>query len=258
MLQRYRKWRFDRIDRKQQQCSQFYPPAPKSVKIAGLGRRLRRAVERRVARRHPGLWFAMELPHWAVELARTELEEQGDRRQRLIRLGHRSYIHKPARIAAYRGDPTTPITIGAYCSISENVEFVIGGNHHPEWGSTFPFRAVLGLPGAFSDGQPASRGPITIGNDVWIGKNAVLLSGVTVADGAVIGANAVVARDVRPYAIMVGNPAQEVRRRFTDEQIDRLLAVRWWDWPEDEIVSVVGLLNGASVDDLLRYASKRR
>jgi hypothetical protein len=116
---------------------------------------------------------------------------------------------------------------------------------------------MLDLPGAFEDGMPASRGPIIIGNDVWIGRNAMILSGVTVGNGAVVGAEAVVTRDVRPYAVVAGNPAREVRRRFTDEQVDALQELRWWDWPDSGIRDVVHLLNGAPVDELIAYGNRR-
>jgi acetyltransferase-like isoleucine patch superfamily enzyme len=176
--------------------------------------------------------------------------------ERLV-LGHRTYTHGTPRVIVYRGDEPHEVRIGSYCSIAEDVQFLVGGNHHPEWVSTFPFRAIFGLPGEFEDGQPASRGPVTIGNDVWIGLGALVLSGVTVGDGAVIAAGALVTKDVRPYAIVGGNPAREIRRRFSDEQVDALLAARWWDWPEEELVSIVEILNSENVDELIAYAERR-
>jgi len=74
-----------------------------------------------------------------------------------------------------------------------------------------------------------------IGHDVWIGRDAALLSGVTIGTGAVVGAFSLVTRDVRPYAIVGGNPAREIRRRFDDEDCDLLLASRWWEWPPERI-----------------------
>jgi acetyltransferase-like isoleucine patch superfamily enzyme len=173
-------------------------------------------------------------------------------------LGHRTYTHGDPRVIVHRGDAPHGVRIGSYCSIAEDVQFLVGGNHHPEWVSTFPFRATFGLPGEFEDGQPASRGPVTIGNDVWIGLGALILSGVTVGDGAVIAAGAVVTKDVRPYAIAGGNPAREIRRRFSDEQVDALLEARWWEWPEEELISIVGILNSEDVDSLIEYAARRR
>jgi acetyltransferase-like isoleucine patch superfamily enzyme len=151
-------------------------------------------------------------------------------------------------VIVYPGDEPHPVTIGGYCSIAANVEFIIGGNHHTERVSTFPF------PGA---GHPMSKGPITVGSDVWIGKNVLILSGVTVGSGAAIGANSVVTRDVRPYAIVAGNPARELRRRFADDDVARLLEIAWWTWPHDEVLSVAHLLTGTDVSALLAYADRR-
>jgi acetyltransferase-like isoleucine patch superfamily enzyme len=174
-----------------------------------------------------------------------------------LKIGQRTYTHGTPRVLVYRGDDAHSVHVGSYCSIAEDVQIFVGGNHHPEWVSTFPFRAVFGLPGEFEDGQPASRGPVTIGNDVWIGLGALILSGVTVGDGAVIAANAVVTKHVRPYAIVGGNPAGEIRRRFTDDQVDALLESRWWDWPEEELISIAHILSSESVDELIDYAARR-
>lgn len=161
------------------------------------------------------------------------------------------------RIVHFPGDPPVEIRIGNFTSIANGVQFMPGGNHHPEWASTYPFRIRFQLPGALADGQPASRGPIIVGNDVWIGQDALILSGVSIGDGAVVGAGAVVARDVRPYAVVVGNPAHEVRRRFTDIQVEELLRLRWWDWPDGELTHIARLLNGADVTELIAYGTQR-
>lgn len=160
-------------------------------------------------------------------------------------------------VAYWEGDPPNEVRIASYTSIARGVEFIIGGNHHPEWVSQYPFRISFSLPGAFADGQPASRGPITVGHDVWIGRNATVLSGVSIGDGAVIGAGAVVAKDIRPYAIAVGNPAREVRRRFDDDEVERLMQIRWWDWPDEEILGIVDILNSGRLEDLFTYAQRR-
>jgi acetyltransferase-like isoleucine patch superfamily enzyme len=141
--------------------------------------------------------------------------------------------------------------IGDYCSIAVGVEFVVGGNHRVDWISTYPFRVLWGLPGAWTDGHPRPEGDIVVGNDVWIGAQSLILPGVTIGDGAVIGARAVIARDVRPYAVVVGNPAREVRRRFSDEQVDALRELRWWEWPEDRVRAHVDLLCSGDVEALL-------
>jgi acetyltransferase-like isoleucine patch superfamily enzyme len=154
------------------------------------------------------------------------------------------------RLIKYESD-TARVRIGAFCSIAPEVSFLLGGNHRPQCVSTFPFRIRLGLPDAAEDGSQASKGDIVVGNDVWIGHGAFILSGVTIGDGAVIGAQAVVAGDVRPYAIVVGNPAREIRRRFTDQQIAALLRIAWWDWPMETIRQEVPSLSGPAIDDFI-------
>ena len=140
------------------------------------------------------------------------------------------------------------LTIGAYTSIAEGVEFVLGGNHRPDWVSTYPFRVRFGLPGAYEDGHPRPESDVVVGSDVWLGRDAMVAPGVEVGDGAVVGARAIVTRDVRPYAIVVGAPAREIRRRFDDERVEALLRIRWWTWPEAEIRDRVHLLSSGDVD----------
>lgn len=145
--------------------------------------------------------------------------------------------------------PAPRVSIGAYTSIATGVHVLCGGNHHVEWVTTFPLRIVLGLEDASRD-NIAPKG-ITIGNDVWIASGATLLDGVTIGDGAVVAAQAVVTRDVRPYAVVAGSPAREVRRRFDDETVQRLLDVAWWNWPEERVVANVDVLCSERVDELV-------
>jgi acetyltransferase-like isoleucine patch superfamily enzyme len=150
----------------------------------------------------------------------------------LLRMGRGSY-GRP-RVIAYRPDLADPVTVGNFCSIAAGTRFFLDGNHRIDFLTTSHLNELGG------DGPPghnAGRGPITIGHDVWIGRDATILSGVTIGTGAVVGACAVVARDVRPYAIVVGNPAQEARRRFSDADCETLLASRWWEWPNEQIVA---------------------
>jgi acetyltransferase-like isoleucine patch superfamily enzyme len=140
------------------------------------------------------------------------------------------------------------VTIGRYGSIADDVSLITASDHHTDWVTTFPVRAMLGLPGAFQDGHPTDKGPITIGHDVWLATGCLILSGVTIGNGAVVAARAVVAKDVRPYAIVAGNPAQEIRRRFTDAQIDALEAIAWWNWPIEKVIAEAADLCSTNVD----------
>lgn len=89
-----------------------------------------------------------------------------------------------------------------------------------------------------------------IGNDVWIGYEAVILSGVTIGDGAVVGARAVVTKDVPPYTIVGGVPASKIRRRFSDETISRLLDLKWWEWPTERIAQNLGAIQAGNMEEL--------
>jgi len=163
------------------------------------------------------------------------------------------YSYGTPSVIAFPGD-VNKVVVGSFAAIAHGVEIFVGGNHRTDWVATFPFRIKLRLPGALEDGAPSTKGDVVIGNDVWIGRGAKILSGVTVGHGAVIGAYAVVTRDVRPYAVVAGNPAREVKRRFNDVQVASLQAIAWWDWPIDEIVQAVPLLNSPDVDAFIaRY-----
>jgi acetyltransferase-like isoleucine patch superfamily enzyme len=164
-------------------------------------------------------------------------------------MGEHSY--GDPRVIVYPGDDGG-IEIGRYCSIADGVELFLGGNHRLDWVTTFPLRAVFGLPGALEDGHPASNGRISIGNDVWVGNDVCVLSGVRIGDGAAIGAGAVVAAEVRPYAVVVGNPAREVRRRFNDETVARLRRIAWWEWPDELVLERVEDLCDPDVESFVR------
>jgi acetyltransferase-like isoleucine patch superfamily enzyme len=146
-------------------------------------------------------------------------------------------------VVKYEGDDAR-VVVGRYSSIGEGVEFLVGGNHRMDWVSTFPFRVMLGLPGALKDGHPWSKGDIVVGSDVWIGRQALVLSGVRIGHGAVVAARATVAEDVPPYAIVAGNPARVVKYRVDSAHVEQLLAISWWDWPDEVVRERIADLNG--------------
>lgn len=188
-------------------------------------RRLKRSIKARIAHytgKEPPLAFTRDfLPQYEV--------------------GRFTYGHP--RIFDYPND--AQLKIGAFCSIAADVGIFLGGNHHPEWVTTFPFGALW--PEHQHPDQPFSRGDVVIGNDVWIGREAVIMSGVTIGDGAVIAARALVSRNVEPYMIVGGNPARPIRPRFDPETIDKLLQIRWWDWPDERLRKAAPLLQSADV-----------
>ena len=133
------------------------------------------------------------------------------------------------------------LTIGRFCSIACGAKFLFNSANHALGSlSTYHFPIFFeewGLPVEDIPRAWDNKGDIVVGNDVWIGFEAVILAGVTIGDGAVIGARAVVTRDVPPYTIVGGVPARAIRKRFPDSVIERLLALRWWDWPPERIAA---------------------
>lgn len=144
------------------------------------------------------------------------------------------------------------LSIGKYCSIADDVEIFLGGNHRTDWISTYPFSVFRKWTDARGvTGHPSTRGNVTIGNDVWLGAGCVILSGVTIGNGAVIGCRSVVSRDVPAYAVVAGNPAIVVRMRFSAEEINRLQACAWWDWEPSRVANNVKQLLSTDVQGFL-------
>lgn len=144
------------------------------------------------------------------------------------------------------------LKIGKFCQIASGTEFVMNGaNHQMNAVTTFPFYTLEG----WSMDPPRKedlplKGDTIIGNDVWIGQNAVILPGVHIGDGAIIGANSVVGSDVKPYSVVVGNPAREIRRRFDGEMIGMLEKLRWWDRSIEEIDALIPVLTDSDMEEV--------
>jgi acetyltransferase-like isoleucine patch superfamily enzyme len=144
------------------------------------------------------------------------------------------------------------VKIGAFCSIADNVEIFLGGNHRTDWVTTYPFGHIHQDKFPWhGKGHPATKGDVVIGNDVWIGSGATILSGVNIGDGAVISAKSVVVKDVPAYGIVGGNPAKLLKMRFTEDQIERLLNNPWWDLPENRINELIPLLCSNDIEALI-------
>ena len=153
--------------------------------------------------------------------------------------------------------PGRKLKIGKFCSIAPGVTIFLGLNHRSDLITTYPFRAFPdNWPRAkFLKGEEVnaiSRGDVIIGNDVWIGYRATILSGVKIGDGAVVGAMAVVTKDVEPYCIVAGNPARTVGKRFDDDTIRKLLEIRWWDWPIGKINDNLEVICSNRVSEMLQ------
>ena len=165
---------------------------------------------------------------------------------------------------AERPTAEAPVSIGNFCSFAPGVLLMAHTDHPTDYPSTFPFRTLIFGPAAHPERRvhpnvdAVTRGPITIGHDVWIGQNAIVLSGRSIGTGAIIGACAVVAHDVPPYAIAVGNPARVVRHRFPPETVERLLACAWWDLPDDALLRLDRYLYSTDIEAFLEAVGRAR
>lgn len=136
------------------------------------------------------------------------------------------------------------LIIGKFCMIASDVTFIMNGaNHLTDAISTYPFEIFgNGWEKAMEEISYPVKGNTVIGNDVWIGYNATIMPGVQVGDGAIIATNSTVVKDVAPYSVVGGNPSKEIRKRFSEEHIETLLNVKWWNWDVETITENLSLL----------------
>lgn len=153
-----------------------------------------------------------------------------------FKLGTDSYIGDNTVVKYWKNVPESESTVhvGNYCSIAGDVRFFVDGNHNYNYASTFPFYELgthTGQKSCWGKGAPK------VGHDVWIGEGCLILSGVTIGNGAVVCARSVVTKDVPPYAIVAGNPGVVKKYRFDDETIQALLDSEWWNLPRNVVYS---------------------
>lgn len=143
--------------------------------------------------------------------------------------------------------------IGDYTSIADNVQIFMGGYHRPDWVTMYPFPSFRqwGAPGNL--GHAVGRGDVDIGADVWLSSHCTIMSGMKVGHGAVVAAQAVVTKDVPPYAMVAGNPARIVKYRFGQEIIDALLEIAWWDWPESRVKAYLPVMLSRGVQTFIDH-----
>lgn len=146
------------------------------------------------------------------------------------------------------------LIIGKFCAIAKGVTFIMNGANHKISGlSTYPFQ-IFGY--GWEKVMPALddlplKGDTVVGNDVWLGYESLVMPGVRIGDGAIVAARSVVTSNVPPYAVVGGNPARVIRERFTQETVEKLLAIAWWDWPADKITRNLKHIVGADVKALI-------
>ena len=210
----------------------------------------------------------MSVTRRVVDAARSHLLGRTTLRQQLadgqVVFGEGTYGPLDCRIWEPTGSAPPYVVIGRYSSISRGAVALVNADHNVGWATTFPIRTIYGLP---EQSHPKVSepllvdnklsGPLLVGNDVWIGTNAILFGGTTIGDGAVIGAGAVVTRDVPPYAIVAGNPARPVRYRFDEPTISRLLDLEWWTLEPAQLVELEGIVCAPLDIEALEPAVKR-
>jgi len=152
----------------------------------------------------------------------------------------------------------TRLTIGAYCSIAGKVQIFLSGNHRTDWVTTFPLnrRFPKWRRATSIKHETISKGDVVIGNDVWLGYKSLILSGISIGDGAVIAAGSIITKDVPPYAIVGGNPAKIIRYRFSDDIIARLLKTKWWEWEKKKVEEYLPYLLSDDIDFFLEKVEK--
>lgn len=150
--------------------------------------------------------------------------------------------------------PEDKIKIGKYTSIAADVSFIASGEHYYNRVSSYPFYANLLKLGNSKDTK--SNGPIEIGNDVWIGHGAVILSGVSIGNGAVIAANSLVVKNVAPYTVVGGVPAKKIKRRFSEDVTVALERIKWWNWGKEVIAERISDFYDLTVDEFVKKYEK--
>jgi len=165
---------------------------------------------------------------------------------------HKHCFEECVRYLDKKRNNVDKLILGKYCSIGSGTVFMMAGNqgHRMDWVSTFPFYFQANI---FKESQNAyiKAGDTSIGDDVWIGSEAMIMAGVTIGSGAVVAARAVVTKNVPPYAVVGGNPAQIIRYRFNEEEINQLLKLKWWNWSEEKVKSAMPYLCSDNIQGLL-------
>ncbi|MBA2852439.1 chloramphenicol O-acetyltransferase type B [Methanococcus maripaludis] len=159
------------------------------------------------------------------------------------------------------GKDVDKLIIGKFCSIASGIKFVMGGNqgHRYNWISTYPLTLISETPEDLKCENAKGylkKGDTIIENDVWIGANVTIMPGVKIGSGAVIATGSIVTKEVPPYTIVGGNPAKIIKKRFSDEKIELLLKIKWWNWPIEKIKSKINTLMSDDFEELKKICEE--
>jgi acetyltransferase-like isoleucine patch superfamily enzyme len=163
-----------------------------------------------------------------------------------------------------RWDWKDKLIVGKYSSIGPGVEIIFGGNHRSDWITTSPLPAgTFQYFEKFTKAKDikdfiTSKGNIVIGNDVWIGAKVLILSGSTIGDGAVVAAGSVIAGNVEPYTIVCGNPFRAIKKRFNEDQIKKLLKIKWWDFDDNKVNAIAKTLCSENIDQFFKLLENKK
>ncbi len=164
-----------------------------------------------------------------------------------------TYFDRNVNIITWSDD--YKIILGKYCSIGRDCNFFLHANHRVDWITTSSqlwgpvTNQIANL--HMEMGHPTCKGDIVVENDVWIGAKSTIMSGIKIHNGAVVGAGSTVTKDVPPFAIVAGNPARIVKYRFTEDQIESLLKISWWNWTEDRIKTEATTLWSNNINEFI-------
>ncbi len=173
-----------------------------------------------------------------------------DPKYNMYKIGRNSFAAEDITIEWKNKHPDITLEIGNFCSIARGLNIILGANHRMDWVSMSPINFLFNICPEIN--ELSSKGNVIIGNDVWIGTEVTILSGVTIGDGSVIGARSVVTKSVPPYTIVAGNPAKTIRKRFSDDIINKLLKIKWWNWDDEKIKQNAKLLLSPNMDEFIK------
>ncbi|TKB58605.1 type B chloramphenicol O-acetyltransferase [Ferrimonas aestuarii] len=168
---------------------------------------------------------------------------------------HQHSFDDCARYLSPERDDVDKLRIGSFCSIGSGAVFMMAGNqgHRHDWAATFPFFYQDNPDFAGAKDGFKRAGDTVVGNDVWIGAEAMIMPGVRIGDGAIIASRALVTKDVKPYEVVGGNPAKLIRLRFEPKQIEMLMTMKWWQWPDEQLKGAMTLLCSGEIEALFAY-----